>query len=279
MKNHYVPRFVLREFVDSRQRGIHVYDKGQGSFYVSSPDDLFAIRDFYDDQTEKRLAELESKISPILKSMLHACRNSTKPGVTNDDMLSACRALVLLQLIRTPWVKNIATRDIEKRHRGEPTMAEHLEAHEIDPTEENLQWARQLQEHYTQDARKMRESEIWSVSIINAIERTGLVMPDVSRAVLGKGLFVVRTESAFVLGDRGAVSTATPDKPLSDPDQELFFPVSPDVALSIAGRRDEIRHIAITSEGTRAVNRSTFQHNDKIASHSGTLLRSLANPR
>ena len=273
MKNHDVPQFVLREFIDSKRGGIHVYDKRKQTFYLSSPDDLFAIRGFYDDQTEKKLAALESKISPILKSILHSRRNGTSPKVTDNDMLSACRVLVLLQLIRTPWIKDIASRDIDKR-----PMAD-VEDHGIDPTEENLQWARELRERYTQDARKTRESEVWSKSLVNAIERTGLVMPDVSRAVLDKGLIVAKTQSAFVLGDRGAVSTATRARPLSDSDRELIFPVSPDIALAIAGQRDQIQDVEINKIGTRGVNLSTVRHNNKIASHSGSLLRSLANPR
>ena len=279
MKNHYIPQFVLNEFIDRKRGTIHVYDKGRCRFYQSSPADLFAISDFYDDLTEKKLSELEAKISPVLKSMLDSHRNGTKPNMTNDLMVDCCRALVLLQFRRTPWAKQLATRAIHKKGRDERDMAEILASHGFDPDVENLRLAQRAEEYYVQDARKSRRSEIWSKLIVDAIDQTGLAMPNTSKAVLGKGVQLAKTESAFVLGDRGAVSTATAVKPLSDPDRELFFPVSPDIALSIIGERDEIQSVVLTKERTRTINLSTVGCCDKIASHSGRLLRSLANPR
>ena len=279
MKNHYIPQFVLNEFVDSELNTIHVYDKGRDLFYQSSPADLFAIRDFYDEQTEMKLGGLEGEIAPVLQCLLRSCRNGTTPSIASDQILGCCRALVLLQFRRTPWAKELSTRYIDKRRRGELEMAEILSSHGLEPNEENLSTAQMAEAHYVQDARKPRRSEIWSKSLVDAIDQTGLAMPGVSGAALNKGVVVVKSESAFVLGDRGALSTATADKPLSHPEREVFFPVSPDIALSIAGEQDQVRYVDVSKGQTRSVNLSTVRCCDRIASHSSRLLQSLANPR
>ena len=107
------------------------------------------------------------------------------------------------------------------------------------------------------------------------------VLPDVVRATLDKGVLIAEAEpgSAFVLGDRGAMSTAGKGKHLYHANSEIFFPLSPDIALSLAGKRNRIEQVLVGKVAVRAVNRSTVEHNDVVVSHSDALLKSLANPR
>ena len=279
MRNHYIPQFVIREFAD-KDGMVYAYSKSRGDIRRLSPRDVFVVRNFHVDLVEQAFENLETHISPDVKSILKSCREDAAFGMPDSRVLERCRQLVLSQLLRTPWAKNSGTRNLGEKTADEE-LARALAAAGFDTNVEEIKReARESEKRWREDAMRNRNSAIWSRSLIDALNDPAKAYPGITKAILAKGVMLAKTDSAFVLGDRGAVSTATPDKPLPHPESEIYFPASPNVAISVAaGRRNQIARVTVDRAATRRINRSTVDCSDVVVSHSERLLRSLANPK
>ena len=274
MRNHYIPQFVLREFSDNDGM-IQVYDKNAREIRRSSPKDLFVISGLYHDSVEDVFGRLETRLSLCLRSILDSCRTNTNFTMPDNHVLQCCRQFVLLQLVRTPWAKETGVRALDDIDTKE--LLGRLANAGFDNLDEAV--VHEMVDQSRKDANKKRRSRLWSIVLLDFLADPARAMPDVIPAVQGKGVYLAKTESAFVLGNRGAVSTATKDKPLFHEDREIYFPVSPDIAISLAGNRDQILRCTVDTAPTRKANLSTMEYSDWIVSHSSRLLRSLANSR
>lgn len=274
MRNHYVPRFVLRRF--ARNGVIHVYDKEADTIRQVSAGSSYVIRDFYHDDVEHLFAQIEGPLSAVLESILTSCRDNARFQVPDGRVLECCRQLLLLQLLRTPHAKQIGMRALDDVDTGE-LVARLASAGFPDIAEDTVA---EIVDRWRDDGARDRGSTLWSLSLLNFMADPAKALPNVVPAVLNKGVILAKTRSAFVLGDRGAMSTATDKAPLTDPRSEIFFPVSPGIGISLAGKRDQIEVTTIETDHTRKINLSTVAHSQRwIASHSNALLKSLANPR
>ncbi len=112
MRNHYIPRFILSNFV--RNRVIHVHDKQDGKTRPTNEGKLFVIRDFYQDDLERLLGEIEGTLSADLNSMLTSCRTGAPFRIPISRVLECCRQLLLLQLARTPYAKKVSTTALDE---------------------------------------------------------------------------------------------------------------------------------------------------------------------
>ena len=277
MRNHYIPKFILRQFVNHRGM-VYVYDKKTRVIRESLPDHVFVVNKLYDDQIEDLLAQVESWISSILRSALNSSRNNTKLAMPKSDVLECCRYLAVLQLGRTLYAKKLGVEGLGDGLSDEELVSE-LEEAGFATDGHTLQRARESQDALLDELKGRKTSKAWMRTMLDLMRDPARAYPDVAKAVLDKGVVLVTSDSTFVLGDRGAVSTATPDKPLYHPDSEIYFPVSPDVALSIHGTKDQVVYFNADRAATRRANLSTIQHSDCIVSNSERLLQSLADPR
>ena len=276
MRNHYIPQFIIREFADS-EGFVHVYVKQAKKIVKLTPKDVFVVNNLYDDDVEHLLARVESRISRTLTSVLASCRNGTRPEVTEEQILGCCRYVAMLQLGRTRFAKEIAVKAVGRGFTDAELEERLLRA---GYSVEDLDRARQVEkEELAKLEGRGKESRAYRHLMLKLIGKPADVYPDVARAVFAKGVVLGSTDSAFVLGDRGAVSTARAERPLDHPRSEVYFPVSPDIALSIHGPRDRLSFLKVGRSATRTANLSTMAYNDWIVSHSPRLLRSLANPR
>jgi len=274
MRNHYIPRFILRNFVEDGV--IHVYDKERDTVQQVSANSSFVIRDFYDDRLEELLAQLEGPLSADLNSIMDSYRLSAPFKMPDSHVLKRCRQLVLLQLMRTPYAKEVgmAALDDVDIH----VLLERLAKAGFEDVPQEA--VAKVIDHYRVDGAKSRGSRLWSHSLLAFLADPAKVLPDVVPAILNKGVILAKTKSALVLSDRGAMSTASEDAPLTDPRSEIFFPVSPSICVSLAGERDRIGTVTLSSAETRRINLSTVRHSQRwVASHAQRLLKSLAHPR
>ncbi len=74
-KQHYVPRFLLRNFISNGGKGKHlfVYEKRTGKTFRTSPENIAHENWFYkigDNCYENEFAELESEVAPIIKKII-----------------------------------------------------------------------------------------------------------------------------------------------------------------------------------------------------------------
>ena len=240
---------------------------------------MFVIRDFYSDDIERMIADKERQISPVFKTVLNCCRADSALTLSTAPVLNCFRYLVLLQLTRTPWAKNSGVTGLEETVSSDQLMGNLAEAG-FNMTDENtLREAKESEARLRNDARQQRRSEVWSHSLWKFLENPSEALPDVARTVLDKGVMLAKSKSSFVLGDRGAVSTAGGGRDLDHPYSEIYFPVSPDVAVSLGGTRDRIQRLTVDMDTTRKINLSMMKYSDTVVSRSPDLLRSLADPR
>ena len=259
---------------------VYAYSKSRGDIRRLSPRDVFVVRNFHDDCVERAFERLETRISLDVKSILKSCREDAAFGMPDSRVLERCRQLVLSQFFRTPWAKNSGTRNLEERTAHEELVRALAAAGFETNDEETMREAWESEKRWREDAKRNRNSAIWSRSLIDALNDPGKSYPGITKAILDKGVILAMTDSAFVLGDRGAMSTATADKPLPHPDSEIYFPASPHVAISVAaGRRNQVARVTVDRAATRRINRSTVNCSDVVVSYSERLLRSLANAR
>ena len=276
MRNHYIPQFIIRQFADS-EGFVYVYGTEAKEIRRLKPKDVFVVNNLYDDDVEHLLARVESRISRTLKSVLGSCRSGTKPNIPEAEILDCCRYVAMLQLGRTRFAKDIGVEALGRGHTDAELEDKLVEA---GFRVEDLGRAKRVQvEELAKLEGRGKTSGAYRQFMLKLIGNPAEVYPDVARAVVAKGVVLASSESAFVLGDRGAVSTARAERPLDHPRSEVYFPVSRDIALSIHGPKDRFSFLKIGRDATRTANLSTMAHNEWIVSHAVRLLRSLANPR
>ena len=103
MRSHYVPQFVLREFTDKHGM-LWMYEKSRDEIVRFGTKDALVINGYYHDDLERIFAQIEGEQSSCLKAVLGFCRTGTR-SMSDDQMLTCCRKLVLMQLLRTPYAQ------------------------------------------------------------------------------------------------------------------------------------------------------------------------------
>jgi hypothetical protein len=105
---HYVPKFILRNFTE-RKNQIWVFDKQNNRKFKTNIKNVASESGFYDLELldhkvtlETSIAKFESKCSGIIKNIV---RNESLANVTDKDKLALSRFLAL-QLVRTMQYRN-----------------------------------------------------------------------------------------------------------------------------------------------------------------------------
>lgn len=104
-KQHYVPRFILRNFSCSSEKyQVHVYDKQEKQSFLSSVRNAAAQNYFYDLNhedgritVEPALAELEGTVAPIVQRVV----NGQLPSLLTHEDKVALAHFICVQLVRT----------------------------------------------------------------------------------------------------------------------------------------------------------------------------------
>ena len=250
-----------------------MFDKQTGLIRASNTASVFAINGFYSDEVEASFARLEAKLSSGLKSILGTIRGNPRSIRPRDDeVLACCRRLLYTQLLRTPFAWELGKSAL-KDYDVDDFIGRLKASFVLDEDDIRREVHRQLE-----DASKDRGSDLWADAMGRMLSSPAAVSPRLFPAIYNKGITfgIAPPRSTFVLGDRGVVSTATQAEPLTHPSRELFFPVSPDISISVAGRRNQLSSTSVGVDQVRQINRSTIECATRyVVSHSGGLLRAL----
>ena len=275
MRSHFIPRFVLEKFTDAAGF-IRFLDTRTGEIKKSTPTKVGKVNGLYDDDLEHRFErEIETPLSRVIGSIVGSVRSGGALEVNRREALGCCRGFVLQQLIRTPHAKMTASKSVRER-----TVDDYMgligEAG-IYGVDEAM--VKDVLDEARDDAERLRGSRFWSDFLRGFLDEPSSVLPRVVAAVERKGMILATTETAFVLGDRGAVSLVGNGRTLEDPGTQVYYPIAKDVALILGGRRDAVQRVPVDREATRKLNLQTLRLNRTVFSHSERLLRSLADPR
>lgn len=279
VRNHYIPRFVISEFADDDEN-VFLYRKSTRKVAKPNISKVFVVKDFYSDDVEETFSRVEGRISPIVRDVLRMCREGVQPTTTPEEVLSCFQYFFLLQLGRTPQAMRIGVEGIRESD-PQDLYDEVQEILGIDmSSEDNVRKVEAMREDAIKDAERKRGSKLQSSLMRDLLADPSRILPDVAKAVKDKGLTIAKAgRSSFVLGDRGSVSTAGGGLKLHHPSREIFFPISPDVGLSLAGHRDQVQLVTLDGSAVRQINLSTMRISKYVVSRSKALLRSLSRPR
>jgi hypothetical protein len=102
---HYVPKSLLRRFVDPANRRVHVFDKLTGNSFPSNPDKVGARNNYYNFEfgdaeisIEKALGNLESRAAAHIASIIRDGHLHLEDERERADLA----AFFAVQLVRTP---------------------------------------------------------------------------------------------------------------------------------------------------------------------------------
>lgn len=122
-KQHYIPQFYLRNFVDNSQM-LWVYNRGKDNFFHVPPKDICKKDCLYEtlwedadpklgkyvlpNQIEKSFAKNENEFNKILKEIISICKNPQKKNTTicNKENRKILSRFVVNMFLRNPYSLN-----------------------------------------------------------------------------------------------------------------------------------------------------------------------------
>lgn len=103
-KNHYVPRLILRKFSDK----LSLYNVKTGELKENiSPENAYAIEDFYGEKTEKKLnIRIESQFGGLLSNIILKCNDEIQLSRTNLLLVKKFLLISMLRSIKAEeWIQ------------------------------------------------------------------------------------------------------------------------------------------------------------------------------
>ena len=103
-KNHYVPRLILRKFSDK----LSLYNVKTGELKENiSPENAYAIEDFYGEETEKKLnMRIESQFGGLLSNIILKCNDEIQLSRTNLFLVKKFLLISMLRSIKAEeWIQ------------------------------------------------------------------------------------------------------------------------------------------------------------------------------
>lgn len=103
-KNHYVPRLILRKFSDK----LSLYNVKTGELKENiSPENAYAIEDFYGEETEKKLnIRIESQFGGLLSNIILKCNDEIQLSRTNLLLVKKFLLISMLRSIKAEeWIQ------------------------------------------------------------------------------------------------------------------------------------------------------------------------------
>lgn len=244
-RHHFIPVMLSRMFTDSKGR-LYFFDKEYpaNGIQQSTPKNLFVRRHLYtqynrggnrDNAVELSLADLEGRVSPIIRKIISSARMQRIPELTTGEKM-IWSLYFYIQWKRVPGV--------------------------FDRIGSEYEWIAQVAREYGDVAdieRMMRNARVESV-----VDPGHQVLPILMRK--GLGIAVAKnSDTSFVIGSNPLVKLSHPGRShLSDPSVEFWFPLAHDVAVTPS---PEGADKLVVAEGSsiRAINTYIFEQSSVVA--------------
>ncbi|MEM8588082.1 MAG: DUF4238 domain-containing protein [Pseudomonadota bacterium] len=277
-RHHYIPRMLLKRFVNSQNR-LFAYNKSDQSSNIieATPENLFVKKNFYNfvkedgeviSDLEEAFSEIESKADPIIDTIVSDTRCNRPLSIPDRDR-EVLVFFFYLQQKRTPDFVSQSVRHIDYD-----------------------QYFRNLIEEFKRDVRPLNRSEkqlvadpdfqkrIQRNSIVQSIARLN---PRILNRLNEMTLFAAKPQGdrkSFVIGGNPFVRFGLPESShLDHPDTKILLPIASDVSL-VASSEEISGPPALLPDGqVRLINMKILKQSRMIAGRSRQLITSLSNPR
>ena len=281
-QQHYVPRMLLKNFVDESTGMLYFYSKKRpaGGVLQALPEKLFRQQHLYtrrgkkapkDFSVENGLAELETISTPVINRIMQLARG-WKPSaagiahgilrdeVTCDDRLVLC-SFVASQQTRVPDFQDSVVGETEFERIAHRTMEDlTAKGHVPTPAERDRLLS-------TPELKRMRKNLM-----------AGFAVPNETfvKMLVRKHIHVIRiakNNKSFVIGSRPIVRPG--QMHLEEPEAQVWLAVSHDVVVALCSRDKW----TIGSDDIRKLNDAVFRQSTLIAGRSHKLIASLSGCR
>ena len=269
-RQHYIPRMLLKHFVDSRGH-LHFLDKDslEKGVRAQNPKTLFYERHLYsffdsdgerDYSTERRLAKIEDKASPIVEKIVENARKNDLPDFTAHEKE------VWVEFFYMLWRRLPALRDRSTSNQIQ-----------LEKNQKDYRIIRGIAETEPIDLKEMEEflkQQSWPRAIQQSNELVeNRILPTLRRMSLWVAVLSNR-QSGFVIGSY-PILKVRPDLDLDHPDAEVWMPLAHDVAVILIHDRLEILWNP-DDRFTQKLNGEVFDQSTIVAGRSREQIESLA---
>ena len=280
-KQHYVPRMLLKNFVDESNGMLYFYSKKNpaGGVQQASPEKLFRQQHLYtrrgekgskDFSVENGLADLETISTPVINRIMQLTRGC-KPSagiahrvlwneVTCDDRLVLC-SFIASQQTRVPDFQDSVVGDTEFERIAHRTMEDlRAKGHVLTPSERDRLLS-------PPELKRMRKNLM-----------AGLAVPNETfvKMLVRKQIHVIRitkNNKSLVVGSRPVVRPGKMH--LEEPEAQVWLAISHDVVVALCSQDKW----TIGSDDIRKLNEAVFRQSTLIAGRSHKLIASLSGCR
>lgn len=259
---------------------LYAFDKQrpEDGVCLMNPSNLFVEKHLYslkkksgskDPELETRLSKLEGVANHILQKIEHAAARGEAPALSDDER-PIWDLFFYVQWKRTP-----------------DSFADAKALTDFDETLER--WVDEFEKQFRPLTDTERE-ELKDPAVLSRLKHNAKVgaigsgSDEVTRALYDKGLAILKIEAqnkSFVLGSNPVAKLTLPGRThISDPTVEIWFPISPKIAISPGYSRGEERLIQVQdSKCIRHINEAIAKQSKVIAGNNKKLVTSLAQPR
>ncbi|MER8628537.1 DUF4238 domain-containing protein [Mesorhizobium opportunistum] len=274
--HHFVPQFLLRNFVDDAG-ALHVFDRRtpDRGVFNNPPSKVFFERQLYTTidrdlsknvDLELAFAHLESIVAPLVARIVEMAKQNRGAALHSSER-QLLAIYTYYQWKRVPdnfrQFSSLATfrMDGEKALREYEDRYRPLNDHEKEHFGKDETWRRMLQNVRSDVIAK------GNLSIVATIEAMNLNIVTISNP---KKAFIISSFPVYKMNHPGKAA-------LSDPNVEMWFPISSDVSLLWTGRGGETIFRSVSDgAAVRYQNQAAAAKSNLIASRSAALTRSLA---
>lgn len=278
-RHHFVPQMLQRRFADGTGR-LYAFDRRRPEDGVRPefPVNLFVEKHLYsikeksggkNPELEARLAQLEGAANSIITKIEQSAADGKSPQFSVEERY-VWDLYFYIQWKRTPdtFESTNAVSDFDE------TLKKSIDDFE-----------RQFRPLTETEREELKDPAVLSRIKHNA--KVGAVSAgseEVMKALHDKGLAILKIEASnksFILGSSPiAKLTSKGHMHISDPTVEIWFPITPQIAVSPAYQRGEERLIPIKRpEDIRHINSAIAKQSTVIAGNNEKLIFSLSRPR
>lgn len=269
-RHHYVPRMVLRNFVNTAG-GLHFWRRGMkvGDVRSTSPSNLFVEENLYtmvdadgekDHFAEFWFARLESMAAPFLDQLMKVVRADMTPIFSREAWDFWHVYNYHAQKRAVAWHQRFLTRE------------DLLSVMKLIATEEA--WAEQ-ERAWGEDPEKVTR-EMNNARIASQIDP---IPDDLLEEFRGRGMVIYRAppRSSFILGDElEAMAMISASGKGATARKVHFMPVAHDIAIGYSAARGSVHVDQLIQSDVRRMNEATTRQSYLIAGRSPALVASLS---
>lgn len=268
-RHHYVPRFILANFVDGAGK-LWVRHVNGGTVWSALPEDVYVERHRYssvdpagnrDPELEKAYSVLEGVTKPIVDQLLEAGRTDQSPVITDAEK-AAWDEFLYHQMKRVPAV----TAALEKRRAwGErlDAVVQRFRERGLAMDEETLA--------------ELRSPDVMARLKQNATVKALFSDSPLVRLLLGVAnieVGVAPTGTSFVISSHPIAGIRAGLQLAGSGVTEMWLPIASDVAVRVAFGV-EPRTVALTPDKVASINRDSSAQGDFLAGASKDLVESV----